>query len=344
MQLASNAAPDVYWMSSAYFYNFVDAGVFMNLAPYIERDSIDLNKYFQEGYPIKSPSEIYGFWKDMTTVVLYYNKDMFDKEGLKYPDESWDWNDLLNAARKLTKDIDDDGLVDQWGTAALMPYIEEYIAPMVFSNGGLVLNESKTKCLLDQPKAVEAIQFMVDLLRKHKVCVLPSQTGSVGGDPFMTGQVAMIQNISALVPEYMKIKNFQWGIALIPKSPATGKRVTSTGCLVHVANSNTEYPEIAWKLVKFLSSEKAQKIMAESKLFAPSLKKVAREVFAVPPPENIIKVIDATNYAHDLQPTKSWLEWNNAVQRALEPAFLGNKSVAECCKAATQAVDRILKQ
>lgn len=344
IQLASGAAPDVYWMSSAYFYNFVDAGVFRNLAPYIKRDSVKLENYFQEGYPVKSQDEIYGLWKDMTAVVLFYNKNMFDEQGLAYPDESWDWNDFLVTAKKLTIDVNGDNIIDQWGTAAFMPYIEEYIGPMVFSNGGLVLNESKTKCLLDQPAAIEAIQFMVDLLRKHKVCVLPSQTGSVGGDPFMTGQVAMIQNISALIPEYSKVKNFHWSIAPIPKSPQTNKRITTSGCLVHVINSETKHPEMAWKLVKFLSEEKAQTVMAESKLFVPSLKKVAQEVFTAPPPDNMIEVLKAADYAHDLQPTANWLEWNNAVQRALEPAFLGNKSVSECCQAAVKAVDRIINE
>ena len=269
---------------------------------------------------------------------------MFDEFGLSYPDDSWNWKNFLEVAKKLTKDRNGDGLIDQWGTAAFMPFVEEYIAPMVFSNGGLVLDESKTKCLLDQPPAIEAIQFMVDLLRKHKVCVLPSQTGSVGGDPFMTGQVAMIQNISALIPEYLKAEKFQWGIAPIPKSPRTNKRVTTTGCLTHVVNSKTDYPEIAWKLVKFLSGENAQKILAENKIFAPSLKKAAYQVFAVAPPDNIVEVLEAYHYGHDLQLTKNWLEWNNAIQRELEPAFLGNKSVIECCLSATKTVNRILQQ
>lgn len=343
VQLATNTAPDVYWMSGAYFFNFVDAGVFLNLTPFIHRDAVCLDDYFLEQELFGDRRHVYGLPKDMTSVVLYYNKNMFDELGMPYPDDSWDWVDFLHAATKLTRDKDGDGEIDQWGTGAFMPWLEEYLAPVLFSNGGSVLNEAKTKCLLDQPPAIEAVQFMVDLLRKHKVCVLPGQTGSVGGDAFMTGQVAMMQNTSALIPEYSKVKTFRWAIAPIPKSPRTGKRVSSRTGLVHVVNSRAKNPGVAWELVKFFSSEEAQRILAENKVFAPALKRAAYDVFAIPPPENVGEVLRAYDYGRELELTKNWLEVNDAVQRELEPAFLGTTSVAQACQAATRAVNRILR-
>jgi len=343
VQLASKTGPDVFWMSGAYYFNFRDENTFLNLAPFIRHDSVDLSRHYLQNELFRDSSRIYGLPKDLTTVVLYYNKSMFDAQGVAYPDETWTWDDFLKAAQRLTKDLDGDGRPDQWGSATLMPWVEEYVAPMVFSNGGMILNEDRTTCLLDQPQAIQAVQFMVDLMTKYQVCPGLGQVVTVGGDPFSTGQVAMIQNISALIPDYLKVSSFEWDIAPIPKSSHTNRRVTTSGGMINVINSQTRHAAESWELVKFLSSEQAERILAQHKTFAVSLRHVADSVFAVPPPLNIKEVLRAYDYSHDLQFTKNWIEWNNIVQRELEPAFLGRKSVREACVAAARAVDKVLE-
>lgn len=44
----------------------------------------------------------YAVPKDIDLVGLWYNETLFDKAGVKYPDGTWTWDDLLNAAKKLT--------------------------------------------------------------------------------------------------------------------------------------------------------------------------------------------------------------------------------------------------
>ena len=46
----------------------------------------------------------YAVPKDIDTIALWYNKDMFDEAGIAYPDDTWTWDDLYDAAVKLTKD------------------------------------------------------------------------------------------------------------------------------------------------------------------------------------------------------------------------------------------------
>jgi multiple sugar transport system substrate-binding protein len=50
-------------------------------------------------------------------MVLLYNKDLFDKAGIPYPNNNWKWEDLRNAAKKLTKNNNGDGKTYQWGKA-----------------------------------------------------------------------------------------------------------------------------------------------------------------------------------------------------------------------------------
>jgi multiple sugar transport system substrate-binding protein len=343
VQLASNTGPDVFWMSGAYYFNFRDEDTFLNLAPLLRRDSLDLSRHFLQQELFKDSTRIFGLPKDLTTVVLYYNKTMFDAARVAYPDASWTWDDYTTAAHLLTKDRDGDGSIDQWGSATLMPWVEEYVAPLVFSNGGTLLNADRTRCLLDQPEAVQAIQFMVDLMTVHKVCPGLGQVVTVAGDAFSTGQVGMIQNISAMIPDYLKIRAFEWDIAPIPKSPHTNARVTTSGGMINVINARTRHPAESWELTKYLSSEAAERLLAQQKTFAVSLKHIADSVFAVPPPVHIKEVLRAYDYSHDLQFTRNWIEWNSIVQRELEPAFLGRVSVAEACAAAARSVNKVLE-
>ena len=53
--------------------------------------------------------KLYGLPSDFSTIALVYNKDMFDKYGVPYPDDTWDWDKFLWAAKKFTKDTDGDG-------------------------------------------------------------------------------------------------------------------------------------------------------------------------------------------------------------------------------------------
>ncbi len=95
------AVPDVafLWPTPKY----AAEGVLENLDPYIQKSNYDLNDYW--GGLLESAKyqgSVYGLPRDNEVNILYYNKDLFDKAGVKYPDENWKWDDLLAAAEKLT--------------------------------------------------------------------------------------------------------------------------------------------------------------------------------------------------------------------------------------------------
>ena len=87
------AVPDVaflWWTPK-----FASEGVLENLDPYIQKSGTDLNDYWPgllESH--KYNGSVYGLPRDIEVNILYYNKDILDKAGVKYPDESWTWDDL----------------------------------------------------------------------------------------------------------------------------------------------------------------------------------------------------------------------------------------------------------
>ena len=109
------AVPDIafLWPTPKY----AAEGVLENLDPYIQKSGYDLNDYW--GGLLESAKyngSVYGLPRDNEVNVLYYNKDLFDKAGVKYPDENWTWDDLLAAAEKLTVK-DAGGKVTQYALA-----------------------------------------------------------------------------------------------------------------------------------------------------------------------------------------------------------------------------------
>lgn len=144
-------------------------GTLMNLMPFIKKDNYNLEDYFNVGLKDAqaTDTELYYLPREGSGTVLFYNKDLFDKAKLKYPDKNWKWNDFQDAAINLTKDYDGDGRMDQVGCS--IGYWWAGILPWIWSNGGSLVNTSHSRCLLNKPEAIEAMNFLLDLERKYHV-------------------------------------------------------------------------------------------------------------------------------------------------------------------------------
>ncbi len=115
-------------------------GVLENLDPYIQKSGYDLNDYWPGLLEsAKYNGSVYGLPRDIEVNILYYNKDLFDKAGVKYPDENWTWDDLLAAAEKLTVK-DASGKVTQYALA--MENNGKY-DKWVNQNGGAILDDMR---------------------------------------------------------------------------------------------------------------------------------------------------------------------------------------------------------
>ena len=109
-QIAAGTAPDVIQVGDGDVARYVREGIVEPLDPYINGDNpLDMSIFYPGVASFGQVGGVtYFLTKDYSPLVLYYNKDMFDEAGLEYPNENWTWDDLLNAAQKLTTK-------DRWG-------------------------------------------------------------------------------------------------------------------------------------------------------------------------------------------------------------------------------------
>src|ERR671937_56609 len=118
--IAGGDAPDMMMLNTGQFEGLAGRGALAGLDDYVKGDNLDLGIYWPQAVDgAKFQGKLYALPRDMSNVILYYNKDLFDKAGVAYPNNDWTWNSFLEASKKLTLDKDKSGKVNQWGFGVL---------------------------------------------------------------------------------------------------------------------------------------------------------------------------------------------------------------------------------
>jgi multiple sugar transport system substrate-binding protein len=251
-------------LNTGQFEGLASRGVLMALDDLAARDNFDLGVFWPQAVEgSRYQGTLYGLPRDMSNVILYYNKDLFDAAGVAYPDQDWTWDDFLAAAQQLTIDKDGDGKTDQWGFG--LNNIVWVWAGFVWGNGGEILSPDRTECLLEQPEAVEALNFYYGLQTEHGVSPLPGDLPEQANAQvwFQSQSVAMGLAGPWFRPVLVNLENpFNWDVAYPPKSPK-GER----GSVVYTDQwamwSGTQVADQTWELMKFLTSQESQQRWVE---------------------------------------------------------------------------------
>src|SRR4030095_14831833 len=162
-------------------------------------DKLDKSIFFDGVFKVGVVNgKTYLLTKDFSPLVLYYNKDMFQKAGVEPPKEGWTWNDFAETAKKLT--VREGDKVTQWGVQ--MPdHWGDYswdrgFSIFAYQNGADFLSPdgSKATGYLNSDAMKEAMQFYVDLVKKEKVApdVATLKAQSSNADLFINGKAAML--------------------------------------------------------------------------------------------------------------------------------------------------------
>lgn len=278
-QLAAKAGPDVMFLNN--IPSYAARGVLEPLNAFVTESKFPVADYNAELMKIFSAGgKVYGFPRDNDTTVLYYNKDAFDQAKVAYPTASWRWNDLRAAAEKLT--VRSGNRVTRYGLV-----LENNKWPVfVYQNGGRVFDDplAPTRFLLGEPKAVEALQFIGDLINKYKVAPSFQEMAQIGDSTqlFAGGQAAMVMTNAARLPTFAKA-NFQWSVAPLPAGP-TGLRANSLGGAGYVMNANSKNKAAAWTFLQFLAGPEGQAIFAKAGTAVPAMNRNERVAAAFTAP------------------------------------------------------------
>jgi len=179
--------PDLFWMNGPNFVKYASNDILLPIDDRIAADGVDLGNYPQSLIDLYTYNGThYALPKDFDTIGLWYNKELFDAAGVAYPDESWTWDSVRQAAEKLT-----DAEQGVWGIAARM-INQEGFYNTIYQNGGYVVSPDKTSSGYDQPATLEGLTFWTDMIEQGVSPTHAQMTETNPLDLFQSGKVAML--------------------------------------------------------------------------------------------------------------------------------------------------------
>jgi multiple sugar transport system substrate-binding protein len=253
---AGGIAPDVIRENTDFSEGWIHRGLNRPLDAYMDGpDGVNREDFIPATMAgLKAGGKTYGVPQDINMAGLYYNKTLFDKAGIPYPDASWTWEDLTRVSNLLTVDKDHDGHPEVVGLDTGWNMF--FFRPLVFQAGGQFWNADKTRTVVDSPEAVEALKYMKSLMKRYTLTQSNSTRGGLGPDKFFEqGRLGMLIDGSWRTPSLKtNAPDLRFGVAPLPR----GKRSMTVGSSCFWAiSSESRHPDEAWKLVKFLSSKEA---------------------------------------------------------------------------------------
>lgn len=250
--VAGGVPPDVSLIDQFWAAQFAATGSIVKMQDFVTGpDGIDR----QDVHPIAWATatvgtEIWTMPYAMSNIVLYYNKDAFVAANLDPNKPPTTWAELVTYAKALTRDVNGDGNIDEWGLTFPLRADEGtvyYWIAYLWQAGGEFYNKDFTETMFNSDEGVEALQYWIDLVHKHKVVPLAPPT-----EGFKTGRVAMQFASSAQLSNLQKQVKFQLGLAPMPSGK---KKVTGVGgSNLAIFKTTPEKQTAAWKFVKWMSS------------------------------------------------------------------------------------------
>jgi sn-glycerol 3-phosphate transport system substrate-binding protein len=191
----------------------------------------------------------YGIPFQRSTPVLYYNKEAFAEAGLTEAPATWE--EMKDYASKLTKK-DDSGNVTQWGVripSSGFPYW--LFQGLTTSNGATLVTDNGTKTHFDDPKVVEALEYLVSLSNDG---VMAPGIIEWGATPkaFFEGQTAMMWTSTGNLTNVRKNAPFDFGVAMLPAKMSRGAP-TGGGNFYLFKGGSDEETKAAFDFIKWIS-------------------------------------------------------------------------------------------
>ena len=349
--IAGGDAADVILMEDKPTSGYAKKGFFRVLDPYLSADpTFKMDDYYTVLFDgLKYRGKLYGLPQHWLTQSIAYNKNILSAAGVKLPptnwqDTSWNWNTFIEAAKKLTTNT---GGKMQWGFP-LTGYSWTRWRMWVWQNGGEVLSKDLKQCLLDNPAAVEGLQFYADLMNKHRVAPTNDERRADGNlddtNLFAQGKAAMIATPPYFHQLRSRIKDFEWDVAPMPRSKKSAAPLWPDSISINNASKN---PDAAFALVRHVVGTDGQKTVTELGRGVPVLKSVANSpsfLQTTVDPKSVKMYLDLPSYGVVTQYTTVWDEMERANRAELEPVFLGQRTAKDGVAALVPQINRLLEQ
>lgn len=245
-RLLEGEMPDVFMALDTDFNQYCSLGILQELNTFIESDpEFQSEEIFQTAMDIgKGMEEIqYALPYEVVPTMLFVNKTLLRQEGIEMPQQDWTWDDFLEICRKVTKDTDGDGRIDQFGT-----YNYSWQDAM-YTSGGSAFDNEKPNVDFSNQYVIESVKFMKELLALNQGENVTQEDFDAGKVAFMPLTFAEYRTYKTYPYKIKKYSNFQWDCTTFP-GRTHGENISKVDALLIGINHDSTEKELAWEFLK----------------------------------------------------------------------------------------------
>jgi len=329
---AGGDPPDVFELNYENFVSYAANDVLLDVSSYVSADAPyyprALAAFQYDGKQLALP-------ETFSTVLLFYNKDLFDQAGIEYPTAEWTWDDAMEAAKAIRALGD-----DIWGIYSPIQFWEFY--KKAAQNNCAFFNEDMTESTINSPECVAALETMVSFVTED---VMPDEIelgGVANEELFAQGKLGMVVIGTWMFAAFQEVP-FAWDIQLEPGMAQKGHHFFSNGVAVA---KDTEYPEAAAAFAQFLTaSETAATVRVDTGWELPALDQPEyfQSYLEQTPPDNREAVFQALESPVVPPVIERQTEMQDALTSVLSAVALGELDPQTALDTAKDQIDSLLE-
>ncbi|WP_240421264.1 ABC transporter substrate-binding protein [Paenibacillus periandrae] len=282
VKLLEETSPDVMFLSQEQYEKLSGDGKLLELETIIKKDKFDLDSMLPASTQLlktKGNGMLYGLASGFSAKALYYNKDIFDQNGVPYPTDRMSWDEVLQLAKRFPTNGEGPNRIYGFHQGSFQSGYYELLNNMGHTQGlSMVDSESMTVKINSEPWK-KIVQLAVDAYRAGAIAEPSNPAANMNAvdsiftqNHFITGKAAMTVdnfNMIAMMSEAQKtvkdLKPVNWALVTEPIDRSNPDTATSFALSQIMAiNSKTTDPAAAWELVKYLNGDEYAKIISKS--------------------------------------------------------------------------------
>lgn len=346
ISFAGGVMPDIFQIGAEYVGSMAYRGQALVLDDYV-KDWPQKDDFIPASWStVCANGHVYGVPYLSAPRLLVYRKDLFEQAGLPHPPRTW--SEWAAGAAKLTE-RNERGTITRAGIAFNMNGIWQYFVNLLWQNGGDVLTPDGKRAAFNSPEGVEALQFLVDLYRKYRVCPPEGIPSTAAGVPvFATGQAVQEINNQFAIRNVAKFsQDFgveQVGVAPVPLPRRGARQAVAVYTDWLAISTQSRNKELAWELVKHLVRPDNLIAYNETQYFLPPIRSAAQSDYVRKTPYMPYFLEMMEKHGRSLPPIPEWFEMRAGLKTAVERAIYGDKTAKQALDEYAAEVNRLIDQ
>ncbi|MCI3922334.1 ABC transporter substrate-binding protein [Paenibacillus sp. TRM 82003] len=336
----SKTPPDVAVLLTTELFTLLDMDAVIPLDSFIEKEDKSFIEDFYPAFMANAQTEgkTYSIPFQRSTIVLYYNKDLFDAAGLDPNQPPTTWDEMVEVSKKLATG-------GRWGIeipASGFPYW--MFQTFALQNGKNLMSQDGKSVAFDTPENVEGLQYWVDLAKVHKVMPEGVTEWATVPSDFLEQKTAMMYHTTGNLTNVKKNATFDFGVTFLPQKKTYGSP-TGGGNFYIFKDIPEAKQEAAWKFIKFMTeTERAAQwsidtgyVAVRKSAYETDIMKKYTEEF----PQALV-ARDQLQFANAELSTHDNGKVTKALSDQLQAALTGSTDPASALKKAQEEADKAL--